>query len=242
MVNGKFRNLSSFTIEDRGFHHGGRRPGIFILSDFRVLCEGLVLALARQPSITIVGASGSPIPSADVARLRPDILLLDIATAGGLTRCTSLRELAPDVRIIAIGSAEVGDEIIACAKAGVMGFLSREASVKDVVTAAHCVMRGEVVWSPRVAALLLTRVGAMSAAASEGPGNGNKLTRREQEIVSLVSEGLSNKEIARALRIQNATVKNHMHSILSKLQVKRRAEVAIWLQRSDAVRPALREI
>ena len=82
-------------------------------------------------------------------------------------------------------------------------------------------MRNELVCSPRVASMLFRRVAAIGSERSHGPDNG-ALTRREHEIVSLMTQGLSNKEIARQLRIQNATVKNHIHSILAKLHVRRR--------------------
>jgi two-component system, NarL family, nitrate/nitrite response regulator NarL len=86
-------------------------------------------------------------------------------------------------------------------------------------------MRNELVCSPRIAALLFSRVAVIGSERSHASDNG-ALTRREHEIVSLMTQGLSNKEIARQLRIQNATVKNHIHSILAKLHVRRRGEVA----------------
>jgi DNA-binding CsgD family transcriptional regulator len=91
--------------------------------------------------------------------------------------------------------------------------------------AIHCAMRNELVCSPRIAALLFSRVAAIGSERSHASDN-SALTRREHEIVSLMTQGLSNKEIARQLRIQNATVKNHIHSILAKLHVRRRGEVA----------------
>jgi DNA-binding NarL/FixJ family response regulator len=107
-------------------------------------------------------------------------------------------------------------------KPGYQDFVSRDG---DLVTAVHCAMRNELVCSPRIAALLFSRVAAIGSERSHAPGNG-ALMRREHEIVSLMTQGLSNKEIARQLRIQNATVKNHIHSILAKLHVRRRGEVA----------------
>jgi DNA-binding NarL/FixJ family response regulator len=209
-------------------------PRVFILSDFRTLCDALALALA-QASVTVVGASDTPITAAAIAELGPDVLLLDIATFAGLSNAIALRQLLPELRIIAISVAEVEDEIIACAKAGVAGFVSRRESTQDLVTAIHSVLRGEFVCSRRIAALMFTRLAAMSAGRSEVasdngrgeiPSANGRLTQREQEIISLLCDGLSNKEIARKLKIQNTTVKNHIHSILSKMHMKRRAEVA----------------
>ena len=89
----------------------------------------------------------------------------------------------------------------------------------------HCAVRNELVCSPRIAALLFSRVAAVGSKRLVDRDN-DALTRREHEIVSLIMQGLSNKEISRQLRIQNATVKNHIYNILSKLQVRRRGEVA----------------
>lgn len=115
--------------------------------------------------------------------------------------------------------------MLACAEAGVSGFVSRNGSIHDVVTAVHCAVRNELVCSPRIAALLFSRVAAAGSKRLVDRDN-DALIRREHEIVSLIMQGLSNKEISRQLRIQNATVKNHIHNILSKLQVRRRGEVA----------------
>jgi two-component system, NarL family, nitrate/nitrite response regulator NarL len=207
---------------------------LFILSDVRLLCEGLVLALAQHPSVTVVGASDLSMSPAQIAELRPDVLLLDIAMHESLNISVALRQVLPNLKIVAIAVAEVEQEVIACAEAGVSGFVSRKGSAQDVVAAVHCAVRGELVCSRRTAALLFSRVAALASMRSPPPDNG-ALTRREHEIVSLLNEGLSNKEIARQLRIQSATVKNHIHSILGKLQVRRRGEVAAQLRRAAQV-------
>jgi two-component system nitrate/nitrite response regulator NarL len=207
------------------------RPRLFILSDVRLLCEGLVLALSQQSSVIVVGSSDLSTSPTQIAALRPDVLLLDIAMSGGLNVSLPLREALPNLKIVAIAVAEVERELIACAEAGVSGFVSRQGSAHDVVAAVHCAVRGELVCSPRTAAMLFGRLAALSSKRSTALDNG-ALTRREHEIVSLVNEGLSNKEIARQLRIQNATVKNHIHNILSKLQVRRRGEAAAQLRRA----------
>src|SRR5439155_827652 len=102
---------------------------------------------------------------------------------------------------------------------------AREASIDDLVTVIESVARGEAICSPRVAAGLLRRVAAL-AAGHGGDLPRAQLTNREREIVRLIDNGLSNKEIARALGIEVATVKNHVHNILEKLQVHRRGEAA----------------
>ena len=189
-----------------------------------------MLSLSQQPSVIIVGSAELTVASAQLADLQPDVVLLDVGSRGGLDMPPHFREVMPDVKIVAIAVNDVEQEVLACAEAGVSGFVSRNGSIQDVVAAVHCAVRSELVCSPRLAALMFSRL-ATGARRTAEPDAG-ALTRREHEIASLMTQGLCNKEIARALRIQSATVKNHIHSILSKLQVRRRGEVAARMRGS----------
>ncbi|TCL69513.1 response regulator transcription factor [Rhizobium sp. BK251] len=203
------------------------RPRIFVLSDIRLLREGIVLALSLQASVQVVGSSDFSIAPRKIVGVAPSVLILDITVSKGLEYTCAIRAAMPDVKIVALGVAEIEQVVIACAEAGVSGFVSPSGSVNDVVTAVHSAIRGELVCSPRTAGILLSHVAKPSAAVE----NGN-LTPREREIVSLMSEGMSNKHIARQLGIQNATVKSHVHNILSKMRVRRRGEAAAQLLHS----------
>jgi DNA-binding NarL/FixJ family response regulator len=218
--------VSSSPIGDERDHASQLvRPRVFIISDVRLLCDGLTLSLSRQPSLEVLGSADLSVQPARIAELHPDVVLLDVGTPGGLDMPPVYRQLLPDLKVVAIAVSDVEQEILACAEARVSGFVSRDGSIQDLLAAVQCAVRNELVCSPRIAALLFDRV---ATARSERIGdrfNGG-LTRREHEIASQLVQGLSNKEIARQLRIQNATVKNHIHSILGKLDVKRRGEVA----------------
>jgi two-component system, NarL family, nitrate/nitrite response regulator NarL len=200
-------------------------PTVFIVSDIRLLREGLLLSLSRQPSLAVADSADLTISPTQIAAARPDVVLLDVGAPGGLETLLVLRQALPDLKIVAIAVSDIEQEVVACAEAKVSGFVSRDGSIQDLVTAVHCAMRNELVCPPRIAGMLFRRVAAIGSKRSPGPDN-SALTRREHEIVSLMTQGLSNKEIARQLRIQNATVKNHIHSILAKLHVRRRGEVA----------------
>lgn len=219
-------------------------PRVFVVSDVRLLCDGLTLSLSQQPSVTVVGSGELADAPARIAELRPDVVLLDVCMAGGLDLPVTLRQALPDVKVVAIAVADVEQDVFACAEAGVSGFVSRNGSIQDLVTAVHCAVRNELVCSPRIAALLFSRVAAIGTRrGSDQPAaltrrEPDPLTRREHEIVSLMTAGLSNKEIARQLRIQSATVKNHIHSILGKLQVRRRGEVAARMRAAAPVHAA----
>jgi DNA-binding NarL/FixJ family response regulator len=183
------------------------------------------LSLAQQPSVIVAGAADLSTAPAQIIELAPDVLLLDAGAPAALEAASPCRQALPRLKVVAIAVADVEQDVFACARAGVSGFVSRNGSIQDLVQAIHCAMRNEVACSPRTAALLMSRIAALDAPHSAGTHNA-ALTRREHEIVSLVSAGLSNKEIARQLHIQNATVKNHIHSILGKLQARRRGEIA----------------
>ncbi len=202
-------------------------PRVFVLSTIRLLREGLVRALSRQSSIKVVGASDMTVLN-EIVESHPDVLLLDISNSATLEWLTSIFRIMPDVKIVAVGVAEVEQVVLACAKAGVSGFVYAQGSANDVVAAVHSAVRGELVCSPRTAGMLLNRINSLAATANGA--SGDALTPREREVLNFVNEGLSNKQIASLLGIREATVKNHVHSILGKLRVSRRGEAAAQLR------------
>jgi two-component system, NarL family, nitrate/nitrite response regulator NarL len=203
---------------------------VFILSDVRLYREGLAWSLSQRPEVEMVGAAAPSAGAlAEVVSSVPTVVLLDFAMAEVLNLPKTLNQLIPGVKVIAFAASEVDDELLACAEAGVVGFVTRDASVDDLVDAIRKALRGEVVCSARMTGLLFQRVAALSE-ATRVPSNMRLLTRRECEIAELVNEGMSNKEIARSLRIASATVKNHVHNILEKLQVSRRGAAAAMLR------------
>ncbi|HWL95475.1 MAG TPA: response regulator transcription factor [Phycisphaerae bacterium] len=214
---------------------GPTQPRVFILSNIRLVREGLTLVLSHQSSIEVVGSSDVTILD-EIADLCPDVLLLDVSCPAILESSILIRRAMPDVKIVALGVAEVEQVVMACAKAGICGFVYSQGSVNDVVTAVHSAVRGELLCSPRTAGMLLNRINGLDGEADYV--SGEALTPREQEIMSFVNEGLSNKQIAIRLGIRDTTVKNHVHSILGKLRVRRRGEAAARLRqhrpRADA--------
>jgi DNA-binding NarL/FixJ family response regulator len=154
----------------------------------------------------------------------PEVVLVDVAAT---TRVAVLRELAatdPATPLLAIGVRNADRDVLACIEAGAVGYVLQDASLDDLADAVHRAVRDEPLASPHVIATLMRRVAALSE-------NGRRetigsLTSREVEVVELIEQGLSNKEIATQLSIAVTTVKNHVHSILEKLKVHRRGEIA----------------
>jgi two-component system nitrate/nitrite response regulator NarL len=209
---------------------------IVIACDIRLYREGLSLHLARQDQLEIVGSAPTREETHRLAReLAPDVLLLDMAMAGSLEIVHEVHDIAPSTRVLALTIPEADGAVIACAEAGVSGFVMRDASLTDLVDAICSTARGEACMSRRAAATLLRRVSAL-AADRVVPARA-ELTPREREIVELVEQGLSNKAIAARLHVELATVKNHVHNILDKLQVRRRGEIAARLHRPPAESP-----
>jgi two-component system nitrate/nitrite response regulator NarL len=214
---------------------------VVVLSDVQLYREGLVGALAGYTDLAVVGAGPISHSGLDwVAAASPDIVLLEAAAARlpGVVR--SILELAGAAKVIAYAIADEGNDAIRCIEAGAAGFVSREASVEDLVTTILRVVRGELPCSPRVAALLAGRLSYL--AAERGPyAPPAPLTMRERRILQLIDEGLSNKEIACKLSIEVSTVKNHVHHILEKTRASRRAQAAArvrsaWITSARALR------
>jgi DNA-binding NarL/FixJ family response regulator len=210
------------------------RPLVFILSDVKLYREGLAWSLSQRPEVEVVAACApSPDALVQVAKSGATVVLLDFVTPGALNIPKELNRLLPGIKVIAFAVSEIEHELIACAEAGIFGFVTRDGSVDDLVASILNTARGEVVCSARLAGLLFERVAALSEASHE-LSNHVVLTRREREIAELLDKGLSNKEIARSLRIAAATVKNHVHNILEKLKVTRRGEAAARLRGENA--------
>jgi DNA-binding NarL/FixJ family response regulator len=205
---------------------------VFVVASVRLYEEGLADVLARDPRFLVSGTART-VPEG-LERMRalaepPHVALLDLGRPDGLAAARALREELPGVRQIALGIAEVEPDVIAWAEAGVDGFVSREASLDDLMATAVTVAEGETLCSPRVAAALLRRVASMARDGAPVIAHA-PLTAREHEIVGLIDEGLSNKEIAMRLRIELPTVKNHVHNLLEKLHVRRRGEAAAMVR------------
>ena len=219
----------------RAHHPVPRIPGrekvrVLPVAEVRLYREGLASNLGGRENLHVVGmAANREEASMLVASLQPDVVVLDMATRDSLEIVRAISGSAPKVRILAFAIEELDREILACAEAGVAGYVPCEASTDDLVAAIESVMRGELLCPPRTAALLLRRLASL-AKGGQTQMPGLSLTGREREIVVLINEGLSNKEIAQRLNIEVATVKNHVHNLLEKLHVSTRAQAAAHLR------------
>jgi two-component system nitrate/nitrite response regulator NarL len=219
--------------EDRSFDTG-RSIRVFIASKVRLYRESLARLLGQQPRISVVGSGdlGEEIFLV-LSKTVPDVLMLDVSGGTGLSSAARLASQLPGIRVLGLSVEDVEAQVIACAEAGLCGYVPCDASVEDLITALGRVAHGETACSAAMAGSLFRHVGQVALGR---PAQANLLTCRQQQIVQLINEGLSNKEIARRLSLGVSTVKNHVHNILDRLQVSRRVEAAARLPGLPAAR------
>ena len=209
-----------------------------IVSNVRFLRESLAEILARAPGLQVCGECATLAHAlAAVAACRPEIVLLDVAFPDGITAATRLSTGYPGIRLVALAVTETEENVLAWAEAGIAGYVPNTASLDDLVRLIRQISRGEQACPSRIAGNLLRRVA--EAGRATNPAAAAALTRRELEILHLVGRGLSNKDIARRLGISLGTTKTHVHSLLGKLNLQRRAEVAAHMHGAPDGEPPL---
>lgn len=218
-----------------GHAASGAMPSVYVASQVRLYREALAESLAAERTLRVAGQGNCVQALAEIGVLRPDVLLLDLAFPNSLAVPRAAFVVVPGLRIVAFAVSDVEADVLACAEAGICGYVAQDGSVADVVAAVLRAISGELVCSPRIAALLFDRVAKLAAGRLAFDAT---LTAREQEIAGLLARGLSNKHIARQLGLASTTIKNHVHNILQKLNLERRGEIAGQL----AVFPRAREM
>ena len=205
--------------------------GLLICSPIRLYGHGLSEALAGRWEIEVKGTAATAAEClARFDELNPDIVLMDLAMPDGIRTIRWFAMGGHHVRVVALGVHEAEEEVIACAEAGVSAYVTRNDTLDDLVAILASLSRGETLCSPKLTAMLLRRVRTLSLERAGRPDSQLiRLTPRETEVLRLLDQGLSNKEIAHSLCIELATVKNHVHHILEKLSVHRRGEAVAWL-------------
>jgi DNA-binding NarL/FixJ family response regulator len=216
---------------------------VLIAADIWLYREGLAHLLGQHGGFRVVGTScDRSQTTARFRELRPDVVLLDLSTPESRAIIRDLGQLAPGVPVVAIAVANRVADVLSCIEAGVVGYVSRDGSLADLVTAVESAARGELRCSPALAGSLVRRFAALAAerdARVSPVDESAHLTIREREIVRLLEDNLSNKEIAVRLGIEVATVKNHVHNLLEKLNLRRRVDVAM---RSTTLRASMSSI
>lgn len=200
---------------------------VLIADDQALFREALATLLEVQPGIEVVGEAGDGEEAVRLgAELRPDVVLMDLRMPrlDGIAATARLREEQPGVRVLALTTFDDDEDVFAAIRAGAVGYLLKDVSGARLVEALVAAERGESVLHPSVAAKLVARVARLP---DDGAPTEHPLSEREVDVVRLVAEGRSNREIARALFLAEGTVKNLVTSVLSKLQVRDRTQAAL---------------
>lgn len=207
-----------------------RAVRLIIASSVRLVREGLVLSLRDRSDLILIDSVNLDAAGlARVAETKPDLVLLDLARANA-TQCARLLNAAsPNSKLVAFALAEVNDDVFDCAAAGFSGYVPSESGADELYHALLDAAVGRLTCSPHITAALFDRLSKLLR-EKELHDALPALTSREREVLSLTEKGFSNKEIARRLVISSATVKNHMHNILQKLQVSRRGQAVARLR------------
>jgi two-component system, NarL family, nitrate/nitrite response regulator NarL len=210
---------------------------VLIVDDLRLYADALATVLLREAWVaTVETAADASEALARLSSAAPAVVLLNMTTAGSIAILSAIVSAAPHADVIAIGASGTEQQVIACAEAGVAGYLLRHESLTQLHAIVQSVAQGETICSPNVAATLLRHVATL-AAQRQSPAGTTQLTAREREVLQLIDQGLSNKDIAQRLAIEVRTVKNHVHNILEKLQVRRRGEAAARLRAGQVLVP-----
>jgi two-component system, NarL family, response regulator DevR len=203
---------------------------LLVVDDHEVVRQGLVALLARRPGFQVVAEAGTAAESLDMARrYRPDLVIMDVRLpdGSGIEACREIRDELPDTRVVILTSYPDEEAVFSAIIAGASGYLLKQVRARDLISALEAVGRGESLLDPAVTEKVLDRVRRI---ATSGPTDElAQLTAQEQKILLLVAEGKTNKEIAAEVYLSDKTVKNYVSSILSKLNLQRRAQAAAFV-------------
>jgi DNA-binding NarL/FixJ family response regulator len=211
---------------------------VLVIEDHRLLREGIAAMLDGHGDFEVVALSddGDAVRQLRDSGKTPDVVLLDLGLekANSLQLMALLREEVPTARVIAMDILPEHVDIVEFVEAGGAGFILKSASLQDYVDTIRRVARGENVLPPVLTTSLFTQILETALKSGKGiPEGALQLTAREKEIVDLISEGLSNKDIATRLHIATHTVKSHVHNILEKLALSSRLEIAAFVHRQE---------
>ncbi len=202
---------------------------VIIVDDHPLFRDGVAHSLAAEPNIEVIGQGSSGGEALQMAREHlPDVLLLDIAMPGrgGIIAAGEVAAACPATKIIMLTVSKDEDDLMAALKAGASGYVLKGVSAKELADVVQTVAGGEVYVSPSLAADMLREL-----SRPQPPEPLDELTEREREVLQLVAEGLTNREIGERLHLSEKTVKHYMTNVLHKLQVRSRVEAALLAQR-----------
>jgi DNA-binding NarL/FixJ family response regulator len=208
---------------------------VVVVDDHALFRRGLENVLSGEPDLEVVGEAGDGLGALEVCgALAPDVVLMDVRMPGcsGIEAARKIREARPETRIVMLTVSDDEADLFEALRAGANGYLLKEVSIDEVADAVRVVARGHSLVSPSMASKLLVEFNRLAARAEvRQQTDSASLTGRELEVLRLVADGLTNREIARELFIAENTVKNHVRNILDKLHLHSRMEAVVFAMR-----------
>jgi NarL family two-component system response regulator LiaR len=204
---------------------------VLIADDHGIVRKGLTVLLATERDIKVVGEAQDGLEAVQKAgSLKPDVVLMDLVMPrmDGIEATRKITEAHPKVKVLVLTSFAADDKVFPAVKAGALGYLLKDSSPEELVEAIHRVHRGEPSLEPDIARKVLQEI---SHPGKEQPSS-DPLTERELEVLRLIAQGLSNKEIASKIFIAEWTVRTHVSNILGKLHLASRTQAALHALRS----------
>ena len=205
------------------------RIRVVVIDDFPLVREGLAAALQTDPAIEVVGQADNGIDGLKkAAELKPDIVMLDLQMPkfGGMMVLERIRAEMPEIKVLVVTASEKAESLLDAVAAGAAGYLTKRASRQELCQAVVTVYGGGSVITPALAGHLLREYS--QASRGEPPTVRPLLGAREQEILRLVAQGYTDKEIGKRLYISPRTVQNHLTQIRQKTGLRRRSELTRW--------------
>ena len=202
---------------------------VLVVDDHAIVRRGITALLATEPSIEVAGeACDGHEAVSEVDRLQPDVVLMDIVMPGmdGLEATRRIMASQPDTRVLVLTSFGGDDQVFPAIRAGALGYLLKDSRPQELITAIRQVHSGESSLHPTVARRLLQEISPAGQNAEDDP-----LTPREVQVLQLVAQGYTNRQIGEELSISEATVRTHMSKILGKLNLGSRTQAALYALR-----------
>jgi two-component system NarL family response regulator len=219
---------------------------LLLVEDNRLLRDGIISILKPHKDILVIAASGNGKNTiTKIRQLKPNVILLDLGlrSQNSLQVVEIVKKDFPDAKIIVMDLAPVQADILQYVKAGANGFILKDASLNDFLITIRTVADGSTVLPPLLVDSLFSQI--VDYAVREGSSKLNKavkMTKREREVIELLSKGLTNKEIAQKIRVSTYTVKSHIHNIMEKLALHTRLEIANYSYTGETLKTIAKSI
>jgi DNA-binding NarL/FixJ family response regulator len=214
---------------------------VLIADDDDLMRAGLVELLAADPDMEIVGQAATGRQAIErTRRLAPDVVLMDVRMpdVDGIAATRELSRTAPGAKVLILTTFEQDDYIFGALRAGASGFLLKRTRPEELIAAVHTIAAGDSLLSPSVTRRVIDRMAQQPTPESTDRAKLDTLTPREQDVLELIARGLSNREIAAALVVEESTIKTHVKRILTKLNLRDRVQAVILVYETGLNQPS----